>query len=161
MTPQETLALCQRQLAAMEQAKRSVVKVGLPAGETATRKVYAQKNGKPGITVLQNAINHEYGTQFIVMRSFLRGPFEMKRSEIARALDVQFNLVLEKGMPLDTGLGRVGLTAVNISKGAFNTAGYGTWQDIKESTKKAKGSSGILKDQLLLRNSITWAIENG
>lgn len=159
MTPQEFLARSQRQLAAMQRAKQASVKVGLPEGGTATSKVYASKNGAPGITVLQNAINHEYGTQFVVMRSFLRGPFEMKQSEIAKALDVQFNLVLESGLDIEVALGRIGLTAVNISKGAFNTAGYGTWQDIKEATKKAKGSSGILKDQLILRNSITWAVE--
>lgn len=159
MTPQETLALCERQLAAMEQAKRSVVKVGLPAGETATSKAYLSDGQKSAPTVLEVGIWHEYGTQFVPIRSFLRGPFELKKSEIARALEVQFNLVLEKGMPLDMGLGRVGLTAVNISKGAFRTKGYGVWPDIKQSTKNAKGSSGILIDTGLLRNSITWVIE--
>ena len=159
MTPQETLTYCQRQLAVMEQAKRSVVKVGLPANESATSKAYLSDGQKSAPTVLEVGIWHEYGTQFVPMRSFLRGPFEAKKSEIARALDVQFNLVLEKGMSLEIGLGRVGLTAVNISRGAFKTEGYGAWPDIKQSTKDAKGSSGILIDTGLLRNSITWVVE--
>jgi hypothetical protein len=159
MTPQQVLELAQKQLSAMERAKNAVVKVGLPEGSSATSKVYAGENGKPGISVLQNAINHEYGTQFIVMRSFLRAPFITKQADIKKVIDTQFALVLEKGLDVEIALGRVGVAATNISKGAFNTAGYGEWEDIKEATKKAKGSSGILRDKLILRNSITWVVE--
>lgn len=159
MTPQETLALCQRQLAAMQRAKTAVVKVGLPASEAATSKAYKSDGQKSAPTVLEVGIWHEYGTQFVPMRSFLRGPFEEKRSEIARAIDVQFGLVLEKGLDIEIALGRVGLTAVNISRGAFKTQGYGVWADIKESTKKAKGSSQVLIDTGILRNAITWVVE--
>lgn len=159
MTPEETLAFCERQLAAMERAKTAVVKVGLPESEAATSKAYTSDGQKPGPSVLDVGIWHEYGTEFIPMRSFLRGPFEEKRTEIAKALDTQFKLVLEKGMDIEVALGRIGLTAVNISRGAFRTQGYGAWPDIKQTTKNAKGSSGILIDTGLLRNSITWVVE--
>lgn len=158
MTPKETLALVTKQLAAMEKAKRTVVKVGLPAEETATSKAYKTDGAKSAPTVLQVGIWHEYGTATIPMRSFLRGPFDSKRDELARMTEVQFNLVLEHGLDLEIALGRLGLTAVNISKGAFKSQGYGEWPDIQESTKQAKGSSGILIDTGLLRNSITWVV---
>lgn len=159
MTPQEFLARSQRQIAAMQRAKDSSVKVGLPAGEAATSAAYKSDGQKSAPTVLEVGIWHEYGTQFVPMRSFLRGPFETKKTELAKAIDAQFNLVLQNGLDVEIGLGRIGLTAVNISRGAFKTRGYGAWQDIKQSTKDAKGSNQVLIDTGLLRNSITWVVE--
>lgn len=161
MTPEEMLRVTEQQLSNMEKAKTLAVKVGLPAGESATSKVYASDSGKPGPSVLDVGIWHEYGTQHIDQRSWLRGPMDTKKADLAKVLETQFNLVLEKGMDVEKALGRVGLTAVNISKGAFRTKGYGVWADITQATKDAKGSSGILIDTGLLRSSITWVIVNG
>lgn len=160
MTPEETLALVEQQLSNMEKAKTLAVKVGLPADESATSKVYASDSGKPGPSVLDVGIWHEYGTQHVEQRSWLRGPMNMKAGDLAKVLETQFNLVLEKGMDVEKALGRVGVAAVNISKGAFRTKGYGVWKDITQATKAAKGSSGILIDTGLLRSSITWVIVN-
>jgi len=159
MTPEQTLKLVQHQLAAMQQAKTSSVKVGLPAGETATSKAYTNDGAGPAPTVLEVGIWHEYGTARVPMRSFLRGPLQMKRAELALAIQTQFNLVLEAGMAVDKALGRVGLAARNISVGAFRSKGYGAWPDIERSTKDAKGSSGVLIDTGILRNAITWVVE--
>lgn len=159
MTPKEVLALAQNQLKAMERAKNAVVKVGLPESEAATSKAYKSDNDKSAPTVLEVGIWHEYGTQFVPMRSFLRAPFIEKQADLKRVIDGQFKLVLEKGMDIETALGRVGLAARNVSVGAFKTQGYGQWPDIQQSTKDAKGSSGILIDTGLLRNSITWVVE--
>lgn len=159
MTPQEFLAMSQRQVEAMQRAKDASVKVGLPAGEAATSKAYKSDGQKSAPTVLEVGIWHEYGTQHVPMRSFLRGPFEQKRSELAKAIDAQFKLVLESGLDIEVGLGRIGLTAVNISRKAFTTQGYGEWPDIQQSTKDAKGSDQVLIDTGLLRNSITWVVE--
>jgi hypothetical protein len=159
MTPADVLKLAQKQLAAMERATNAVVKVGLPESEAATSKAYKSDGDATAPTVLEVGIWHEYGTRFVPMRSFLRAPFIEKQAEIKRAIDAQFKLVLEKGLDIEVALGRVGLVARNISVGAFKTQGYGTWQDIADATKKAKGSSGILIDTGLLRNSITWVVE--
>lgn len=161
MTPEETLALVEQQLSNMEKAKTMAVKVGLPAGESATSKVYASESGKPGPTVLEVGILHEFGTQHVDQRSWLRGPLNAKSGDLAGVLETQFNLVLEKGMDVEKALGRAGVAAVNISKGAFRTKGYGVWADISQATKAAKGSSGILIDTGLLRSSITWVLVNG
>lgn len=160
MTPKETLALVESQLSAMEQAKSMSVKVGLPAGESATSKAYTNDTATgPAPTVLEVGIWNEYGTQFVEQRSFLRGPLDAKSGEMEKVLESQFNLVLEKGLPVDVALGRVGLAARNISVGAFRTRGYGVWADITAATKARKGSSGVLIDTGLLRSSITWVVE--
>ena len=159
MTPKQVLELAQKQLKAMERAKNAVVKVGLPESSTATSKAYKPDGDKTAPTVLEVGIWHEYGTQFVPMRSFLRAPFIEKQSDLKKVIDGQFKLVLEKGLDVEVALGRVGLMARNISVGAFKTQGYGQWPDIQQSTKDAKGSSGILIDTGLLRNSITWVVE--
>lgn len=138
----------------MRQAKTMSVKVGLPAGESGTSALYDE-----GQSVLEVGIAHEFGAGRIPMRSFLRGPMREKSSEIERMLAVQFNLVLEAGLDVGTALGRVGLTARNISVGAFRTKGYGEWQDISQATKDKKGSTAILIDTGILRSAITWAVE--
>lgn len=159
MTPEETLALVEKQLSNMEKAKTLSVKVGLPAGESATSKAYTDDGATPAPTVLQVGVWHEYGTEHVPMRSFLRGPLNAKSADMDKVLQTQFNLVLEKGMDVEKALGRVGLAARNISVGAFRTRGYGVWADIDQATKDAKGSSGILIDTGLLRSSITWVVE--
>lgn len=187
MTPKQVLELAQKQLKAMERAKNAVVKVGLPAGETATSKAYKSDGQESAPTVLEVGIWHEYGTKTVPMRSFLRGPMKEKEAELKKVLNQQFALVLEKGLDVEIALGRVGLTARNISVGAFKTQGYGEWPALSSITielrraggarngkdvgnaAKAVGSafwkeasSGKAKpliDTGLLRNSITWVVE--
>lgn len=159
MTPQETLSFAEKQLSNMEKAKTMAVKVGLPAGETATSKAYTNDGEGPAPTVLDVGIWHEYGTSRVAQRSFLRGPLKAKSADLTKVLEQQFSLVLENGMDVEKALGRVGLAARNISVGAFRTRGYGVWADISEATKEAKGSSAVLIDTGLLRSSITWVVE--
>lgn len=159
MTPEEFLARSQRQVAAMQRATEASVKVGLPAGEEATSKAYTSDGNKPAATVLEVGIAHEYGTQYVVMRSWLRGPFETKRADIVKTIDGQFKMVMENDLDIEVALGRIGLAALNIVRKAFTTRGYGVWLDIKQSTKDAKGSDQVLIDIGLLRNSTTWVVE--
>lgn len=159
MTPEETLALVEKQLSNMEKAKSLSVKVGLPAGESATSKAYTNDGAGPAPTVLDVGIWHEYGTQHVAQRSFLRGPLNAKSADLTKVLEQQFNLVLEKGMDVEKALGRVGLAARNISVGAFRTRGYGVWADISQATKEAKGSTQVLVDDGILRGAITWVVE--
>lgn len=159
MTPQEFLSRSQRQVEAMQRAKSASVKVGLPAGESATSKAYKSDGQKSAPTVLEVGIWHEYGTQHIPMRSFLRGPFAEKKADLDRIIAAQLKMVLENDLNVEVALGRVGLAAVNISRRAFTTRGYGVWADISQATKDAKGSSQVLIDTGILRNAITWVVE--
>ncbi len=87
-------------------------------------------------------------------RSFLRLPFLLKFKEIDEALGKQFQKIPEGKTTAEKGLGLVMLRAVNISKKAFTTQGFGKWRK----SKKKKGQTLIVT--ALLRNSITFFVGN-
>ena len=94
----------------------------------------------------------------IPQRSFLRAPFRIKRKEMNEATAKQFEAVLTGKRDVDVGLGRVGVVATTISKGAFASLGYGEWKPITASTKRRKGSSRTLTDTGILKGSITHVV---
>ena len=152
MKPEDFLKRSQAYLKNLQDLSTKAVKVGLPKEKSSSR-VYGD-----GTTVLEVGAAHEYGAG-VPVRSFLRTPFAIKRKEINKVIDRQFVKLLDGETSADTALGLVGVTALNISRGAFTTKGYGTWMDISEETKEAKGSSQILIDSGILRASLTWSIE--
>lgn len=152
LTPEQMLKKTTAYAAEVAKALRSHVVVGLPT-EKASGKVY-----KNDMTVFRIGAIHEYGLGDNPRRSFLNIPFQIKRKELAAAIDTQFADVFNKGKKADTALGLVGVTATNISKGAFTSRGYGEWPDIKQLTKNAKGSSQVLVDTGTLRRSVTYVV---
>jgi len=143
----ETMAKSMKALAA------SSVDVGLPKDKVG-RKIY-----KDGATILEVGAKHEFGSGNIPQRSFLRTPFLIKRKEINHAVSKQFDAIINGQKP-KVALGRIGLVAVNYSRGAFASQGYGQWKNIAQSTKDSKGSSQVLVDTGTLKNSITWVVHN-
>ena len=152
MTPEQMLKNTTAYLKNLEKAKSGYIAVGLPSEEVGG-KVYGD-----GMTVLQVGAIHEYGAGNNPRRSFLRTPFAVKKADMDKAIAQQFKDVFERGKKAETALGLIGTVAVNISKGAFTTRGYGEWPDISQATKDAKGSSQILIDTGTLRNSITYVV---
>jgi len=139
-------------LANLEKAKRGHVAVGLPSEEVGGQ-VYGD-----GMTVIQVGAIHEFGTGSNPRRSFLRVPFTTKRDDLSQAIARQFQDVFERGKKAEQALDLIGTVAVNISKGAFTSRGYGEWPDITAGTKAAKGSSQVMIDTGTLRNSITYVV---
>lgn len=139
----------------LEQAKRSVVAVGLPV-EKVGGIIYGDEN----LSVAQVGAFHEYWHGFNPVRSFLRVPFAIKAGEVNEFIARQFAQVLESGKSADKALNTVGIFARNISVEAFETDGYGTWAPLQPETVAAKGSSAILIDTGILRNSITWVVRS-
>ena len=147
----------------MAKAKRMHVAVGLPKDKVGN-KIYGD-----GMSIFRVGAIHEYGVTFssggglvsIPMRSFLRMPFNTKKTELQKYIAKQFENVSEGKTKAVTALGRVGIFAENISKGAFTTKGYGQWPDLKQSTINAKGSSQVLIDTGILRGSITSVVRDG
>lgn len=154
VSPQEMLKRTREWSDNMARARRSVVAVGLPSEEVGG-KVYGD-----GMTVIAVGAIHEYGAGNNPRRSFLRVPFTAKRDELTAAIARQFRDVAERGKPADKALGLIGTIAMDISKGAFTSRGYGQWPDIRQSTKNAKGSSQVLIDTGTLRNSITYVVRS-
>lgn len=93
----------------------------------------------------------------IPQRSFLRIPMQLHADQINDFISEQFADVF-KGKSAEKALGIIGVNARNISVDSFSTNGYGLWDPIKSSTKKAKGSSAPLIDTGTLRNSITYVV---
>ena len=151
MTPEQMLENTGAYLKNLEKAKRGHVAVGLPSEEVGGT-VYAD-----GQTVAQVGAQHEYGAG-VPRRSFLRTPFAVKKDDMDKAIAKQFEDVFQRGKTAEKALGLIGTVAVNISKGAFTTRGYGEWPDITDDTKEAKGSSQVLIDTGTLRNSITYVV---
>jgi len=151
MTPEQMLKNTTAYLKNLEKAKSGYIAVGLPSEEVGGT-VYDD-----GQTVVQVGAQHEFGAG-VLRRSFLRTPFAVKKADMDKAIAQQFKDVFERGKKAETALGLIGTVAVNISKGAFTTRGYGEWPDISQATKDAKGSSQILIDTGTLRNSITYVV---
>ena len=151
LTPQQMMANTTAYLKNLEKAKAGFVAVGLPAEEVGGT-IYGD-----GQTVATVGARHEYGVG-VPRRSFLRVPFTTKKDDLAQAIATQFADVFERGKSAEQALGIIGTIAVNISKGAFTSRGYGEWPDITQATKDDKGSSQVLIDTGTLRNSITYVV---
>ena len=151
MTPEQMLENTGAYLKNLEKAKRGYVAVGLPSEEVGGT-VYDD-----GQTVAQVGAQHEFGAG-VPRRSFLRTPFTAKQDDLTAAIAKQFEDVFQRGKKAEQALGLIGTVAVNISKGAFTSRGYGEWPDISAATKEDKGSSQVLIDTGTLRNSITYVV---
>jgi phage gpG-like protein len=182
ITPEQMLKQTEEYEKHLEDAKKLVLKVGLPK-ENVGGKAYGN-----GMTVIAIGSVHEFGgtwnhpggTPYKIVgngkavfvkkgdpkatgitkphkitmpqRSFLRLPFLLKAKEIDAMIAKQFGLVAEKGKSAEDALGVVGLLTVNISKKAFTNRGYGKW-------KASKKKSGMtLVDKKILGNSITFFV---
>jgi len=156
MTPDQFLKQSVKMADNLKALKKSAVFVGLP-NEKVGGKVYGD-----GRSVLSVGAVHEFGApqQGIPMRSFLRAPFHIKRKPLNKAIADQYEAVTIDGLNPKIGLGRIGIIATNISKGAFTSLGYGQWNEISEETKQRKGSSQTLIDTGVLRSSITHVVRD-
>lgn len=158
MKPEEFLKESQRLYKQMQIAKKSYVAVGLPLDKV------GQKIYNNGMTIFSIGAVHEFGASVqgfdIPRRSFLRVPFATKKAEIADQMAKEWKAVFDGKRDAKQALGRFGIFAENISRGAFTTKGYGQWPDIQPATKKAKGSSQVLIDTGTLRNSITSIVRS-
>lgn len=160
MKPEEFLKRADHYLRELQDAKRLIVKVGLPEGAG----VYPN-----GASILEVGASHEFGAQYgervLPMRSFLRVPFRIHQKDLQAIIDKGMASLL-KGGTARNGLGLLGVKALNISSGAFTTRGYGEWPDNKPATKRRKdkkaGKAGskqqVLVDDGLLVGAITFEV---
>lgn len=102
---------------------------------------------------------HEFGTDKLPVRSFLREPITdnlNKRLQEAGAFDKQnLNEVIRIGSLLPW-LQKVAVVANGIVLEAFDTGGFGKWKPSDFSKKK---NHQTLVETQQLRNSITWDVK--
>ena len=113
-----------------------------------------------GTKIVEVGKAHEYGLGNNPRRSILREPMIIKQALINAHIKKGWNLILNGQSPAITELNKVGIVGQEVSKGAFATGGYGTWDKLKPSTEKLKGSTEILIDTGKLVNSIhSWVVK--
>jgi len=115
-----------------------------------------------GITLAGIGAVHEFGTDKagrnrntkIPERSFLRMPLETGQDSIEKEVAPKLQKLLESG-DIKGIFELIGIAGEARVQEAFETGGFGLWEDIKDSTKKAKGSDAILIDIGALRQAVT------
>lgn len=114
-----------------------------------------------GITLAGLGAVHEFGTDkagrnrdtVIPERSFIRIPLETGQDDIEKQIDPKLQKLIEDG-DIKKIFELIGIAGEARIQEAFETGGFGTWEDIKEATKKAKGSDAILIGKGPLRQGI-------
>lgn len=151
MNPDDFLHETESMLAKMNAMRNKHVAVGILSGG-ASSQVYGD-----GMTALKVGVIHELGLGRSPQRSFLRMPQELKKAPLKAYINLQLEKVLA-GDPVAVGLGKIGIYATNLSVDAFDTEGFGKWPALSAMTILNKGSSKILTDTGILKNSITYEV---
>ena len=140
-----------------ELSKQYTVKVGLLANHGGSDDIEGTDMDLAGLGALM-----EYGSESgkIPARSFLQMPIELKSEEILKKAKQDYsvqeiNYFLKQGkIDLLSRAYMLGVGAVEAIQEAFETRGYGNWQENAPSTIKAKGSDMPLIDTGNLRRHI-------
>ncbi|HGJ5885671.1 hypothetical protein [Arsenophonus nasoniae] len=131
-------------------------------------KVGVLENTRPykdsDISVVEVATIHEFGTEEIPPRSFLRVPIrDHQKAIIEKAVKEKYRFFISGEISAKAFLDYVGELAVGWSIEAFDTQGFGSWPDHAESTKAQLKRKGVIEARLLqdtgaLKKSITYQV---
>lgn len=118
--------------------------------------ILGEQKMKDGASIAGIGAVHEFGSisKNIPERSFIKMPIEQNQSEIAKDVNKNFQKNIETGN-IKQIFTDIGISAEAQIQDAFDTSGFGQWQDIKQETKDRKGSDSILIDEGTLRKAIT------
>lgn len=130
-----------------ELAREPAVAIGILAEEA------PREDGK--LTNVDIGTFHEFGTEHVPQRSFIRGTVDAKRAEINKFVSDQLGRVIEGKETVDTSLAKVGEKVRAEIKGRIRA---GIQPQLKPATIKGKGSSKPLVDTGQLLNSITYEV---
>lgn len=113
-----------------------------------------------GATIAGIGAIHEFGSLSgnIPQRSFIRMPIELKQEDIEKKVMDKVKDKLFDGISPKDVLQMIGIFCEEAIQEAFETGGFGTWQDIKDETKDRKNGDSILIDTGTLRKAITSKI---
>ncbi len=109
------------------------------------------------VTNVVLATMHEYGTDTLEERSFLRRALEEHGAEYAAYARELALKVIDGKLTIDTALGLLGVRVKADVIRLFDTNAIRP--DISEATKEAKGSSTVLVDSASLKQSIDFVVQ--
>ena len=120
--------------------------------------IFADKNSRDDDnTNADIGARHEFGviSEGIPRRSFLEDPLKMKRKTFLKQVDKIVKANIDKKGGDRKTLKLIGIAAEAIIQEAFETEGFGAWENLSPKTISAKGSAAILIDTSQLRRAIT------
>lgn len=129
---------------------RSYVKVG----------VLASKGGaeaRDGVTMIELAAIHEFGTRHVPARPFLRTTFVKKEKQVAKMAAKLARAIVVRNLPVDQALDMLGSWAAAQVKN-YVTQGPHLKPKLKPATIRRKGSTRPLVDTGRLINSVSWEV---
>lgn len=119
-------------------------------------------NKKTTNAVIAEANEREYGWitgigTFVPPRSTIRVPLEMKRDEILKRTAESLTEFTQKG--IDNAIEEMGQACLDAIQGAFDTGGYGQWEDNAPSTIRQKGRNEPMVDEGILRSAYSYEVK--
>lgn len=137
----------------LKDLQKKVIKVGLPQGA-------GEMKSKKGVSVVEYGAINEFGVG-VERRSFIKDTFEIKNNQLQTDMQKVFNNETNRGnFDADKIMNIIGATSQGYVDEAFETGGFGRWAPNAPITIKLKGSSEPLIDTGLLRQSITFIVED-
>ena len=130
-----------------KQLKSAQVKVGLPKGKGGSY--------EDGSSVIEVGSWHEFGTDKIPERSFIRVPVQQNMQKYKSLAQKEVKKIYEGKQTVDGALGILGLFMSDRMKASFTD---NDWAENSPFTVALKGSSTPLIDTGQLRQSITWQV---
>ncbi len=134
------------------------LKVKVPIARIGILGSKGQRDGK-GPSNAEVGAAHEFGTEHLPIRSFLRVPISEHlnaKMENSRALDEDVLKEVIKSGTVVPWLRKVAALAKGIVDDAFNTGGFGKWKPSNMDHKKTKQT---LVETHQLRDSIDWDVK--
>lgn len=117
--------------------------------------IFSDSTREDGTPMLVIAYVHEFGTEFIPERSYLRAGFDENQDKIQEEFEYLLGQVLDLKLSGKAALELIGASVTTkIQKYLVDLK----IPPLKPATIKAKGSSNPLVDTGQLMNSITWKI---
>lgn len=114
------------------------------------------------LTIAEIGAVHEFGTldKRVPERSFIRMPLQTKGKAIEKKIGDKVEELIAAGEVRKI-FELIGIAGEGAIQEAFETGGFGTWQELAPSTIAKKKSSGILIDTGLLRKAIISKVSKG
>ena len=150
MKPAKVLKRTVNYLKNFKELRTTVIKVGLPK-EKATGKAY----GEGGLSVIEVGAIHEYGTEHIPRRSWLRIPLSREYKDIDKMRTKLMQRIQDGSLTVDKAAILFGLQLEKICKNDISSEGNGTWP---KSNRAVKQDGTTLYGTGTLRKSISSAV---
>lgn len=145
----------------LDAMKRLKVRVGVLADAPKKEGTRTGKRGRQiqqAATLAEVAAAHEFGTDKIPQRSFIRATVDLRASEIRAMQEKLAGQVLSGAISPETAMERLGIFTQGLIQARI---AEGIDPPLKPATIARKGSSKQLVDSGQLRSSITYQITEG